>query len=58
MGFGIDSTAQMAVQVGAFRHALEEVAKRERFRADAFQRQRGALRTGSLPILRGVFPRP
>jgi hypothetical protein len=30
MRFGIDSTAQMAVQVGALRHALEEVAKRER----------------------------
>jgi hypothetical protein len=30
MRLGIDGTAQMAVQVGAFRHALEEVAKRER----------------------------
>jgi len=30
MRFGIDGTAQMAVQVGALRHALEEVAKRER----------------------------
>jgi hypothetical protein len=37
----------MAVQVGAFRHALEEVAKRERLGTDAFQRLRGALRAGS-----------
>jgi hypothetical protein len=37
----------MAVQVGAFRHALEEVAKRERLGTDAFQRLPGALRAGS-----------
>ena len=43
MRLGIDGTAQMAVQVGAFRHALEEVAKRERLGANAFQRLRGAL---------------
>jgi hypothetical protein len=30
MRLGIDGAAQMAVQVCAFRHALEEVAKRER----------------------------
>jgi hypothetical protein len=30
MRLGINGTAQLAVQVGAFRHALEEVAKRER----------------------------
>ncbi len=54
MRLGIDGTAQMAVQVGAFRHALEEVAKRERLSADALQRLHGTLRGGSLHILRAA----
>jgi hypothetical protein len=29
MGLGIDRAAQMAVEIGTLRHALEEVAKRE-----------------------------
>jgi hypothetical protein len=53
MRLGVDGTAQMAVQVGAFRHALEEVAKRERLGADAFQRLRRALRSGGLLFLLG-----
>jgi hypothetical protein len=43
----------MAVQVGAFRHALEEVAQRERLWAGALQRLRGALRAKSLLVLLG-----